>query len=159
MQLTIKSNVGLVRQGLENLGAEVPQIGRRRIYNVLLKIKSALHKPGDAPTYPIQWDSEKQRRAFFATDGFGRGIPARRTGRYQSGWNIAKLDNGYVIANSTSYGKYIAGSAYGTGQSRIHQGRWPLFRDVVEAELETLPEQVADEIDLVARRVLPQVGA
>lgn len=28
---------------------------------------------------PFTWSSEKQRRAFFATDGFGRGIPTRRT--------------------------------------------------------------------------------
>ena len=28
---------------------------------------------------PFTWSSEKQRRAFFATDGFGRGIPTKRT--------------------------------------------------------------------------------
>lgn len=30
--------------------------------------------------YPIRWTSERQRRAFFATKGFGRGIPTKRTG-------------------------------------------------------------------------------
>ena len=30
--------------------------------------------------YPIRWTSERQRRAFFASDGFGRGIPTKRTG-------------------------------------------------------------------------------
>jgi hypothetical protein len=30
--------------------------------------------------YPIRWTSERQRRAFFATNGFGRGIPTKRTG-------------------------------------------------------------------------------
>jgi len=30
--------------------------------------------------YPIRWTSERQRRAFFATRGFGRGIPTKRTG-------------------------------------------------------------------------------
>lgn len=28
---------------------------------------------------PFQWSSEKQRRAYFATDGFGSGIPYKRT--------------------------------------------------------------------------------
>jgi len=30
--------------------------------------------------YPIEWTSEKQRKAFFATDGFGGGIPYKRKG-------------------------------------------------------------------------------
>ena len=37
-------------------------------------------QPG-AVRRPIRWTSERQRRAFFATDGFGRGIPTRRTGK------------------------------------------------------------------------------
>jgi hypothetical protein len=37
--------------------------------------------------YPIRWTSAKQRRAFFATDGFGRGIPTRRTGAVAK-WEI-----------------------------------------------------------------------
>lgn len=42
--------------------------------------------PG-AVKYPIRWTSERQRRAFFATDGFGRGIPTRRTGRVAQ-WGV-----------------------------------------------------------------------
>lgn len=30
------------------------------------------------PIYPIRWTSERQRKAFFASKGFGRGIPAKR---------------------------------------------------------------------------------
>lgn len=34
----------------------------------------------------LNWTTDKQRRAFFATDGFGRGIPTRRTGRIAAAW-------------------------------------------------------------------------
>jgi len=37
-QITIKSNVGLVRQGLQDLEAEVPKIGRRRVYDAINRI-------------------------------------------------------------------------------------------------------------------------
>jgi len=44
-------------------------------------------EPGK-PKYPIRWTSERQRKAFFATDGFGRGIPTRRTHALSQGWRV-----------------------------------------------------------------------
>jgi hypothetical protein len=44
-------------------------------------------EPGK-PQYPIRWTSERQRRAFFATKGFGRGIPTRRTHALSRGWDV-----------------------------------------------------------------------
>ena len=41
-----------------------------------------LHGEGN----PYQWQSERQRRAFFATNGFGRGIPSERTYALRFGW-------------------------------------------------------------------------
>ena len=55
-QISITTNAPLVRQGLENLAAEIPQVGRRRIYNTLVKIRSRMRKPGKAVRYPIKWD-------------------------------------------------------------------------------------------------------
>jgi len=43
--------------------------------------------------YPIEWTSEKQRRAYFATNGFGKGIPyKRKTGKrsLMGGWKVRK---------------------------------------------------------------------
>lgn len=36
----------------------------------------------------LRWKSERQRRAFFASDGFGGGIPHRRTGGLQAAWEV-----------------------------------------------------------------------
>jgi hypothetical protein len=152
-QLTIKVDGELVRKGLQDLSAEIPKIGRRQIYDVMVRIRNKMRKPGQHPNYPIQWDSEKQRRAFFATDGFGRGIPSRRTGGYAAGWNIDRAEpNGYVISNSKSYTKYVGGDAYGQVHSGIHAGRWNVLRDVADEEVEKLPEDIEKEIVMVARR-------
>jgi hypothetical protein len=57
---------------LQNLRRKLPDL-KDKILTVTAVI------PGPVQ-YPIRWKSERQRKAFFATDGFGRGIP---TGRVQ----------------------------------------------------------------------------
>lgn len=152
VRLSVKTvGADLVRRGLEDLGAEIPKIGTQRIYLVMLRARTRLRKPGARPTYPIRWDSEKQRRAYFATDGFGRGIPYRRSGRYPKGWELAKLPNGYRIENNTPAARYIGGDYSGQGQSQIHMGRWPLFQEVVEDEIQELPPDIEQAITYYAR--------
>ena len=152
MRLSVTTTAPLVRQGLENFALEIPKIGKRRVYNAMRKIKAIVSKPGKAINYPVKWDSEKQRRAYFATDGFGRGIPTVRTDTYIQGWDIRPLDNGYVLTNTAPGAIYISGGAYGNRQSRIHQGRWPLLRDAAENEIAKLPAEISDDINMVARR-------
>jgi len=38
--------------------------------------------------YPIQWKTPKQRAAFFATNGFGAGIPTQRTHKLIQAWRV-----------------------------------------------------------------------
>lgn len=148
----IKTNLPLVRKGLEDLSKEIPLVSRRRIYNTMLKMRTKLRKPGAKPNYPIKWDSDRQRRAFFATDGFGRGIPTMRTNQLVNGWKIVRLANGYQMTNDVYYTKYVSGNAYGQVFSGIHLGRWRNLRDVVDGEIENLPKQVQDDIRIVSRR-------
>lgn len=64
---------------------------------------TALQKQPGSPNYPIRWTPaanqnrppntrwgyySRQKAAFFATDGFGRGIPTRRTGAVSQAWSI-----------------------------------------------------------------------
>ena len=66
--------------------------------------------PG-AVSRPIQWTSEKQRRAYFATDGFGAGIPYRRTGQLMDAWRVRtdiETDGGiFELVNDSSYARYV----------------------------------------------------
>ena len=152
-RISIKSHSQLVRQGLQNLADEFPKVGRLQIYQVAQRMKARLAKPGAKPTYPIQWDSEKQRKAYFASGGFGRGIPYTRTNAHVAGWQIIKTDNGYRVENPDPTTQYLNGNAYGEIKSRIHiKDNWPIFRDVADDEIAALPEAIYEEISIVARR-------
>jgi hypothetical protein len=159
VELSIQlKNATRVRQGLENLKKEIPDIGAQRIYNAMLKAQTALKKPGKRVRYPIWWESEKQRRAFFATNGFGKGIPYRRTGAYNAGFVIRKTPNasrasvGYSLVNRVPYAKYVGGSADGTAQSTIHLDRWALIRNAMDKAVGGLRADVREHIAMIARR-------
>lgn len=132
MQLSIKVRTELVRQGLENLSAEMPAAGRRRLRTVLERAKRVME------AYPAERPGQRYTR----------------TGKLFSGWRINKLGNnkGYSLGNIRDYGKFVVGDAYGTSQAWMHKGRWPLFRAVTEKELEALPKELEKEIVMVARR-------
>lgn len=152
VQMTVKViGAELVRQGLEDIAREIPLIGRKRIYEAMLRVKRKMATPAPKPKYPINWDSEKQRRAFFATDGFGRGIPTKRTGRYEKGWVIVRTGTGYRMENTSPAAGYIGGDYAGQGQSQIHAGRWPLFQPAIEAEIQKLPPDIESHIGYYAR--------
>lgn len=97
-----------------------------------------------APVFrPIQWKSEKQRRAFFATDGFGGGIPTRRTGKVLS-WVLVwdKETQSVKLYNPIEYSKFVFGG-FGVRQYQqpFHRNTgYPLaikVRDRLFAQAET----------------------
>lgn len=84
---------------------------------------------------PYQWQSEKQRRAFFATDGFGGGIPYKRTGNLSAGWVYSSTDSNWTsvkIENIESYSGFVMGDQ----QQRGHAAdKWRKFADVISTNL------------------------
>lgn len=148
----IESNTNEAAQALARLGVEIPAIGQRGVYPIARRIVDRMKKPGLPIEYPVSWDSERQRRAFFATDGFGRGIPTGRSGLYEDAWQMAKLPSGYVVTNDSTPAIYVGGDEYGQGQSMIHQGRWPLFANIADDELQNLNAEVLSELQDTARK-------
>jgi len=137
MRISIKVRGGaLVRQGLENIHLETPQVGRRRVRTVLNRIVRRMQEyPEERP-----------------------GSTYHRTGNLFYHWKIEPLSKiGYSISNTATrkgraYPQYVVGDAYGISQAWMHKGRWPLFRDVTEEELLALPQEILDDLMLVARR-------
>lgn len=131
-QLSIQvTGADIVRQGLQNLSAEIPQIGRLQIYRTMQGIVRRMKEYPPAPpasTYV-------------------------RTGTLGGGWMILPAQNGYSVQNGTSYTKYVTGNAYGLEQAWMHAGRWQLLRDVAEDETSKLPEEIENQISMVARRM------
>ncbi len=76
--------------GFKDELAQFPEISQIVLDEALNEILELLYEatimPQERPTYPIHWDSEKQRKAFFGTFGFGRGIPTERSGFLQDSW-------------------------------------------------------------------------
>ena len=142
-----------VARRFERLRRKIPLISRQRIYDTMVSIRKLMKVPGKKPTYPIRWDSPKQRRAFFATDGFGRGIPTRRTGEYTKNWKVIKTADGYDLGNPLAHSKYISGTSKSTRrQSRIHRGRWQLFKTAIDMTIKKLPRAVKEALKITARQ-------
>lgn len=63
--------------------------------------------------YPFRWKSERQRRAYFATDGFGWGIPTVRTNALKDSWTtrIRDQQNGAIfeVENKAPYARFVVG--------------------------------------------------
>ncbi len=151
--ITVHIDGQLVRKGLQNLSDEIPKVGRLQIYNAALRIRTGMRVRGPRPSWPIQWDSPRQRIAFFASEGFGGGIPHTRTDQYVDSWQLERIgDIGYRVFNFSNGAEAIAGDVVNGVQSKIHKGRWPVFRSVVLQEVEKLPQEISREIKVVAAR-------
>ena len=137
MQLTIKSNVGLVRQGLQDLQGQPVKIGRRKIFDAMNRITREMEG------YPRERPNQRYKR----------------TGNLGASWKVLNVGDGYRISNDArgpkgrAYAKYVVGDSYGTSQAWMHRGRWQNFRDVVDAEVEKLPPEVVQELNMITRRI------
>ena len=136
VQITIQvKNAELVGKGLANIRAEIPKISE-------LTIKRAAD------------NSVKRLKVYPPPPANSRYI---RTYKLRDSMKVERAANGYTIKidpvqKGRHYGVYVLGNAYGTGQARIHSGRWRLMRDVTEEEVKKLPPMVEDHVRMVARR-------
>lgn len=162
MKITVKvTGDKKVYQSLKLIGESVDRIVNEDIEKQMNSALRELQRPGKPIQYPVNWDSERQRRAFFATDGFGRGIPYKRTGRYNRSFAVKKTGKGrnrsYVLINSWTKSKYVGGDTRGKAQSRIHAGRWPLIADVVRKFAKRLTQSSKDNVSKI-RQLVRRLG-
>lgn len=127
-----------VKQRIQNAPTAVIKEHRAIMRRVGEQAKAELRVQPGRPKYPIQWQSERQRRAFFASKGFGRGIPTRRTGALGKGWSFEyglntrgqfRFGTGVILrlVNKLPYAKYVQGNQ----QQKMHKNtRWRTARSV-----------------------------
>jgi hypothetical protein len=85
------------------LPAQVEQLVKRTIRPFVSREVDIRLRVAPGPVkYPIRWTSQKQRRAYFATNGFGRGIPYHRTGALLKAWHV-RGDYGQGFGGITVY--------------------------------------------------------
>ena len=124
------------------------------ISNELLETMQA---EGAEPDYPIPWDSDQQRKAFFATQGFGQGVPTVRTGALAAGWHsqVGLVDTNKIVAvvkNDIPTARFVQDRDF---QSQIHVGRW----NTIQAALEGHTSWMIDRLHEAALRALERIAS
>lgn len=92
---------------------------------------------------PYKWQSEKQRRAYFATDGFGGGIPYKRTDKLSQGWALNGLPYRPVITNPEPHAPYVMGDALQRGHKA---DGWRHFMTVISDNLKGAMKAAEDAV-------------
>lgn len=119
------------------------QVNRRLLPKYRRRARALFQPPPRPAVKPIEWTSERQRRAFFATNGFGAGIPYRRTGRMQAATEVTLKPLGQgaaiVIDNPTKYARFVVGR----DQQRFHaRTGWQR----ADLGLQKLSDDLTDEV-------------
>lgn len=84
---------------------------------------------------PYQWQSEKQRKAYFATNGFGGGIPYQRTGNLANAWTYEEKNNDWntvALTNDSEYGVFVQGDNIQKGHK---VDGWRIMADVIATNI------------------------
>jgi hypothetical protein len=142
VNVIVESNVSEVIEQLKSFAESLKKIGEETMFNAATEVQDRMKEEGDpVPSFEdkkpyINWDSDKQRKAFFATNGFGAGIPYKRTGAYEQGWKVDRTDGGAELSNSHpagAVGGWVSPTSVQIGwQSNIHTGRWNNIFDVID---------------------------
>ncbi len=150
---------------------KIDVLGQKEIYELIGKIPDEALAAGveDANEYiidmerqyaprvqhgegnPYQWDSEKQRRAYFASNGFGGGIPYRRTQNLARGWKAEGKGVDQVVTNDVPYAKYVKDFA----QSRGHMADgW----DIIQTDLKNRAARILQKFEGGVKRAIKRLG-
>jgi hypothetical protein len=150
----VQTNIREVIRDLEIMFKKrIPAASLRGLLATAKRVQKRMQQSGKPITHPVQWDSVRQRKAFFASNGFGGGIPYRRRSIYETGWQLKPVEGGYELQNRTRAARFVGGLRSGRDigpgkkQSTIHQGRWPLFRSVADEELRRLHEDILNALN------------
>lgn len=109
-----RGKFGSAARWFERLNPYALNRARERVRPIVQQMMLVLHTPAGPVAYPILWKSERQRRAYFATNGFGRGIPSVRTNRLVNTWtDDMRIQDGRLsvtVQNGVPYREYVTGA-------------------------------------------------
>lgn len=131
-----------------DLMARAPEVTRTEVDRAVNRVAPELladlrRKPG-AVKYPLVWQSPRQRRAYFASNGFGQGIPYRRSDGLINAYKVEVI---YTPGGITSVQVTNDNPAYpfvkGEFQQRMHAiTGWNNDADVFAVWSEVLADDV-----------------
>jgi len=115
----IIDNLSVINKNMTFLLGRVVDPPLKKYMRSYMQTTSGMKKYPGSVARPIAWESEKQRRAFFATGGFGGGIPYSRTGEFFRAFDVLsnRRDLSTRIVNTADFAKYIIGDR----QQKFHK--------------------------------------
>lgn len=137
--MTIEGDIQEFVSEVRDAGRAADEAMKKELDKIARSIQDPLSRdllaltPGPV-RYPIEWTSEKQRRAYFATNGFGKGIPYKRKQGKRSlmgGWRVrkyvSKSGNLLTATNDADVYKFVAEDpAHVNAWQRFHKRTgWP----------------------------------
>lgn len=144
MKITLRIEDGKVRDGLRNVANALPDITAENMLGAMILARD------NASTW---------------TGGASYSTPApagsayRRTGIYGGAMKVQRIGLSVSISNDARsprtgklYPQFVGGRADGTGQARVHAGRWPVIRQEVDKQVEPLVQKIDDDLQRKVRR-------
>lgn len=149
LMIKISVLVDKARKALINFRTRFPGETIAVVNETAIRVQKRMNVEGTEISHPVQWDSEKQKNAFFATNGFDKGIPYQRTFGSSQAFQVQTFGGGVSLS-----AKHPAGAIFGMPtanwwQSRIHRGRWPWLKTELFAELDKLPSEIIRRLKIV----------
>lgn len=129
----------LIAQALDKSAQKTDRVLRREVRpHVSQRVNETLRKPPPPASWsgdnPPPWTSDLQNRAYFASNGWGGGVPMkRRSNKHVQGWHVRgdyKKNFGQItISNDEPTAVFI----YGDRQQRYHAlTGWPLAAPLLD---------------------------
>lgn len=153
--IDITTNIRDVIAKMKRIPKQLERATLPALQSTVEEIKRIMQRAGLLVRYPINWDSQKQKRFVIAKLRRENNLPYQRSGAHSAGWFSESVANGYTLSNIGNKAVFLYGTASGnglpgaskvlpTGQSHIHEGRWRLVRPVIDAVLSKLPRKILD---------------
>ena len=146
MDVTVDMDVlEAIRDAAKDSPRRMNKAYKRKIKRIRQRILDELRQYPGPVKYPFRWKSERQRRAYFATDGFGWGIPYVRTDALKDSWrtHIRDQQNGAVfeVENKAPYAVYVMGDWQQPGHL---QTGWNSAAEIVARYRERATDELID---------------
>lgn len=149
--IDVTSNVKEAIKKIQAVPAGLNRAATKTLKSAAETVTRIMSRAGLPSRSPVNWDTPKQKRKVMAKL---KGKPYKRTGATANAWETRPIDSGFQSENIGHNAVFLYGAPSGefpgavhvtrSGQSHIHQGRWPLVKPVVDAVLARLPKQLLD---------------
>jgi hypothetical protein len=154
-------NAGQVENSIDQFSEETRNAIKLRFLKLLTNVRASVaeYPPPYAGEPPHEWASERQRRYVMWAIRHGEiTVPYQRTYTYKHGWNIERKveqdGDSMRLYTEVPYARYVTGDTRGgeAAQNPIHRTRWMPLVTSLQLELESLPDELQQDVAVSARR-------